>query len=98
MKNWLCYTNGFWQWTPNPVPAGAPLQSSQRPFPGSNDEGTYVWVENGFCYIDPAAVTAVSEHQDNTPQVVIAISCGQQVHTRQRSAKEVIADIQSALA
>ena len=100
MKNWLCYVVGDWQWDPDAQIQAAPQAITSTgisvgiPPPS---QGTYKWVEGGFSYIDPEKIHAVTEYQGGTPCTVISIAGAGDLRTR-KTAKEIVGDIQSALA
>lgn len=64
---------------------------------GTEPLGKRTWIEHGISYIDPSAVTCVNANGNPTPCVVIGMKCGRHIVTREKSAAEIIADIQSAL-
>lgn len=64
--------------------------------PGT-EPGKKTWIEHGISYIDPSAVTCVNTNGDPTPCVIIGLTGGTHLVTREKSITEIIADIQSAL-
>ena len=95
-KNWLCYPIGNWIWSSNP---GDPSSVSFTQSSGTarRTDGVYTWIDKGITYIDPESINMVTELDEPTKSTVLHTASGE-MQTRKRSAQEVIADIQSALA